>query len=79
MKKQKAITHQVDAVVMQNAFDFFEEAAPEDIKTLGWRIGEKNDLMFSDDFINEIIAPFITGIVKGSHHKFENPISIKIA
>ena len=62
----------------QQAFDFFMKALPEEIKDLGWRIGEKLDSFFMDDFMVEIIQPFILGIVEGSYHKFDDPIIIKL-
>ena len=51
------------------AFDFFLSATAEEIEELGWRIGEKLDDYFGDDFIKNILNPFIIGVRKGSGRK----------
>ncbi len=60
------------------AFEFFWSATPEEIQSLGWRIGEKYDSCFQDDFIRIIIKPFVQGIASGAYCNFDNPVSIKI-
>jgi len=62
----------------RDAFTFFMLADNKEIERLGWRIGEKLDLMFAEDFLEDIIKPFVKGIINGSYHKFENPIKIDI-
>ncbi len=62
----------------QDAFDFFMSAKPDEIKNLGWRIGEKLDTYFTDDFIDEIIEPFVQGINEGCMDKFEIEFQLKI-
>jgi len=47
------------------AFDFFMTATPEEVKDLGWRIGEKLDSFSVEDFMDAILKPFAVGMMEG--------------
>jgi hypothetical protein len=57
----------MNSELANKVFDFFMTATKEDIKNLGWRLGEKNDSFTSkEDFEIEYIMPLLEGMQEGN-------------
>jgi len=67
-KSKKTISKKNSSQMRNNsaAFEFLYNGNKEEIQELGWRIGEKWDSGWSDDFLEDIIIPLVRGIISGS-------------